>query len=74
MRSLYDVYEMNACRCLSVRLSVRMMQLESSWTDVDEIWCERYAIEVQPKIVLLNFLQPVISTWRTNYLVRWDRH
>jgi hypothetical protein len=78
MRSLHNVHGMNAYRaghvCLFVRPSVRMVQLENSWTDLDEIWYGDYAIGDYPKIVLLNFLKSVISTWRKNKLVRWDRH
>jgi hypothetical protein len=32
--------------------------------DLDEIWYGCYATGDYPKIVLLNFLQPVIPTWR----------
>jgi hypothetical protein len=42
-----------------------MIQLENRLTDLDEIWYERYAIGEYPKIVLFNFLQSVIPTWRT---------
>jgi hypothetical protein len=28
---------------MSVRLSVRMIQLENRWTNLDEIWYGRYA-------------------------------
>jgi hypothetical protein len=78
MRSLHDLHEMNTYRaghvCLSVRLSVHIIQLENLWTDVDEICYGRYAIGVYPKIVLSNFLQSVIPTWQANKLVRWDRY
>jgi hypothetical protein len=33
-----------------------------------------YAIGVCPKIILFNFLQSVIQTWRTSEHVRWDRY
>jgi hypothetical protein len=56
MRSLHDVHETNACRAGHVCLSVRMIQLESRWTDLDEIWYGRHAIGDYPKIVLYNFL------------------
>jgi hypothetical protein len=72
MRSLHDVHEMNAYGagyvCLFVRPSARMIQLRNRWTDLDEIWYGRHAIGDYPKIVLLNFLQSVIPTWRTNEL------
>jgi hypothetical protein len=29
----------------------------SRWTDLDEIWHERYVIEAHPKIVLFSFVQ-----------------
>jgi hypothetical protein len=73
MRSLHDVHEMNAHRAGHVCLSVRMIQLENRWTDLDEIWYGYYAIGDYPEIVLLSFLKSVIRTWRTNKLVRWDR-
>jgi hypothetical protein len=57
-----------------VRLSVGRIQLENGWTDLDEIWNGRYACRVCHKIVLFYFLQSVISTWRTNKFLRWDRH
>jgi hypothetical protein len=44
MHSLHDVHEMNAYRAGHVCLSVRMIQLENHWTDLDEIWYGRYAI------------------------------
>jgi hypothetical protein len=74
MRYSHDVLEMNAYRaghvCLSVCPSVRMIQLENRWTDLDEIWYGRYATEDYPKIILFNYLQLVIPTWRTNQFVR----
>jgi hypothetical protein len=57
MRSVRDVYEMNEYRAGHVCLSVRMIQLENSWTDLDEIWYGRYAIGDYPKIILFNFIQ-----------------
>jgi hypothetical protein len=74
MHSLYDVHEMNAYRADHVYLSVRAIQLENRLTDLDDIWYGRYATGVYPKIILLNFLQSVIPTWRMNELVRWDLH
>jgi hypothetical protein len=50
MRSLHDVHQMNAYMADHVCLSVRMIQLENRWTDLDEIWYGRYAI-------LFNFIQ-----------------
>jgi hypothetical protein len=49
VRSLCDVHEINSCRadhvCLFIRpSSVRMIQLENRWTDLDKILYERYAI------------------------------
>jgi hypothetical protein len=41
MRSLHDVHEMNAGH---VHLSIRMIELENRWTDLDGIWCGRCAI------------------------------
>jgi hypothetical protein len=72
--SLHDVHETDAYSADHVCLSVRMIQYENRWPDLDEIWHVRYAISVNPKIVLFNFLQSVIPTWRTNKLVRSDRH
>jgi hypothetical protein len=74
MRSLHDAHEMNAQRTDHVCLSVRVIQLEKRWTDLDEIWYGRYAIGAYSKIALFNFLQQVIETWRTKELVTWDRH
>jgi hypothetical protein len=54
MRSLHDVYEMDAYRAGHVCLSVRMIQLENRWTDFDEILYGRYAIGECMKIVLSN--------------------
>jgi hypothetical protein len=66
MRSSYGVHEVNAYRdahvYLSVCLSVRMIQLENRWTDLDEILYGYYATGFHPKIILLNFLQSVIPT------------
>jgi hypothetical protein len=45
MCSLHDVHEMNAYSLVMfVCVSVRMIQLENRWTDLDEIWYGRYAI------------------------------
>jgi hypothetical protein len=71
---LHDVHEMNAHKADHFYLSVRIIQLDNRWTDLDEIWYGRFAIRDYPKIVLFNFLQSVIQTWRKNKLVRWDRH
>jgi hypothetical protein len=74
MCSLHDVHELNSRRADRVCPSVRMIQLENRWTDLDEIYYGRCAIRVYPKIVLLiNFLQLVIPAWRTDEHVRWDR-
>jgi hypothetical protein len=70
MRSLHDVREMNAYRANHVRLSIHMIQLENRWTDLCEIWYGSYVIGVCHKIVLFNFLQSAITTWRTNETVR----
>jgi hypothetical protein len=67
---------MNAYRpcsvSLSVQLSVCMIQRKNFWTDFDKTSYARYAIVAYPKIVLFDFLQFVIPTWRTNKLVKWD--
>jgi hypothetical protein len=52
VRSLHDVYEINAYRADHVCPSVHMIQLEKWLTDFDEIWYIRYAIEGYPKLVL----------------------
>jgi hypothetical protein len=56
MLSLYKVHVMKAERagqsCLTVRLPVRMIQLENRWTDLDEIWYELYTTGVQSKMEL----------------------
>jgi hypothetical protein len=43
MHSLHDVHEMNTYRAGHVCLSVRMIQLENYWFNLDEIWCGCYA-------------------------------
>lgn len=45
MRSLHDVHNMNS-RARYVSPSVRMIQPENRWTDLDEISYKRYAIGV----------------------------
>jgi hypothetical protein len=62
---------MNAYRAGHICLSVRVIQFENRWADLDEIWYGLYAIGVYPEIVPLNVLRSVIPTWRTNKLVRW---
>jgi hypothetical protein len=59
---------------MSVCPSVHVIQLENRWMDVNEIWYGCYATGDYPQIVLYNFLQSVIPTWRTNKLVRWSQH
>jgi hypothetical protein len=53
MRSLHDVHEMNAYRtdhvCLSVRLSVRIIQLHNRWSNLDDICYGRNAIRSSEK-------------------------
>jgi hypothetical protein len=44
-----------------VCLSACVIQLENSWTDLDEILYGLYAIGGYPKLVLFNFVQPVLS-------------
>jgi hypothetical protein len=61
-RSLHDVHEMKAYWAGHVCLSVRMIQLENRWMDLDEILYGRYAIGYYPTIVLFDFLQSVIPT------------
>jgi hypothetical protein len=41
---------------MSVCPSVRMIQLDNRWTDLDEILYGHYATEVYPKIVLAKYL------------------
>jgi hypothetical protein len=55
---------------VSVCPSVRIIELDNRWTDLDEIWYVRYATGFYRKIILLNFVSSVIPTWRTNELVR----
>jgi hypothetical protein len=43
--------------CLSVRLSVHMIQIEIQWPDVDVIFFGSYAIGDYSKIELFNSLQ-----------------
>jgi hypothetical protein len=80
MRSLHVMHEINiyiyihAYRAGHVCPSVRMIHLENRWTDLDEIYYGHYDIGDNPKIVLFNFLQLVIPTWRTNKFVKGDRH
>jgi hypothetical protein len=52
--------------CLPVSPSAGMIQLKKCWADLDKISHGLYAICVYPKIVLFEFLQLVILTWRTN--------
>jgi len=75
MHFLHDVHEMNACRSAMsvrpcIRISVLMIQLKNHWTDLDEIWYERFATEVDPKTLLFSFLQSVISQWGSMINVR----
>jgi hypothetical protein len=51
-----------------------MIQLENRCVDLDEIWYGLYAIGGYAEIMLLNFLQSVIPTWRMNKLVKWNQH
>jgi hypothetical protein len=43
-------------------------------SDFDEIRNWHYVIGGQPKLVLFNFIQSVISTWQTHELLRWKLH
>jgi hypothetical protein len=56
--------------CPSVHhLSVRMIQLENRWTNLDEIWCGGYAIGINQKILFFSFLHSVMPTRRKSELV-----
>jgi hypothetical protein len=55
MSSLHDAHEINVYRTVHVCLSVRMIQLENWWTDLDAIWYGRYVTGDYPKIVLFKF-------------------
>jgi hypothetical protein len=68
MRSLHDGHEVNAFR---VSVSVRMIQLENSLTDLDEILYGRYPLGSAQNCTF-QFQIIVIPTWRTNDLVMWD--
>jgi hypothetical protein len=62
MHSLRDVHKIHAYRAGHahrplVRLSVRMLQPENRWADLDEIWYGRYTIGVYPKIVCYKLVQ-----------------
>jgi hypothetical protein len=65
MHSLHDVQEMNTYTTDNVCLSVRTIQLEKRWTDLDGILYGRYVIGGYPEL-----LQSLIPTWRTNEFVR----
>jgi hypothetical protein len=48
-----------------------MIHLENYWKNLDEIWHERYAIGVYPKIVISSFLPSVKANMgekRTRYI------
>jgi hypothetical protein len=74
MHPLRNVHEINENKdhpaCLPVCLSVPVIQLKNRWTDLDEIWYERFATEVDPKTLLFSFLQSVISQWGSMINVR----
>jgi hypothetical protein len=55
MLCLYDEHELNAYSVLHVCLSVRVIQVENRWANLDETRHGLYAIGVYHKIVLLNF-------------------
>jgi hypothetical protein len=67
MCSLHDVHKMNAyayrADCVCLHLSTR--------TDFDAICYERYATSGHPNLVLLNFLQSVITS-RTHKLLSYE--
>jgi hypothetical protein len=54
----------------SPHYSIRMFQLENSWTEFDEIWYERYANGVHSNLVRFNLLHPVITIWQTREYVQ----
>jgi hypothetical protein len=58
---LLDMHEINAYWADHVCLSVRMIQLENRWTDLDEIWCGRFAIEGYHKLLLFNNIYTILS-------------
>jgi hypothetical protein len=72
MRYSHDVHETNTCRADHVCLSVRTIQLEKWRVDFDEMRYGRNASADYPMLVLFNFLQSAIPTWRTDVLVRWE--
>jgi hypothetical protein len=69
MCPLHDVHNMSAYRANDVRLSVLMFQLENCWTDFDMNVTP--AVAGHSKFVLFNFVQSVVTAWRTHEFVRW---
>jgi hypothetical protein len=53
-------------------LSVPTFHLLNLVTNFYEIWYEHYSVGVHPRLVLFNFLQPVITTRQTRESLRWE--
>jgi hypothetical protein len=45
-----------------------MVQLETCWMDLDEMWCGCYAIGCHSKIAFFGFLQLIIPIWQVKKL------
>jgi hypothetical protein len=61
--SLFDVHEMQEYGSGRACLFLRMLQLEKSWTMIDDVWYAYYDIGGCLIIVLFNFLHFIIPTW-----------
>lgn len=68
------LHEMNLFSADHVCLSVRVIQFEKRWTDLDDLSYERYAIGNYSKILLFGFLQSAVPAWLAQELVWWDLH
>jgi len=59
---------------LSMGLFHLPLSILTQRTDLHDIWQERHTIGGRPKRITFNFLQLIITTWRTLELVSWKRH
>jgi hypothetical protein len=57
----------NLCVCVCVCVSLYLNQL----TDFHQTWNERYALRLIVNLVPLNFMQSVLTIWRTCEHVTW---
>jgi hypothetical protein len=66
-----EVDQSNTHNSLSMRINNLNLYVRNGWTEINEIWYWRYAIDDYCKCMFLTFLHLVIPPWRMLKYARW---